>query len=136
MSLSIKRIPLKRIFLSLIVIVAGAAKAEVAVVVNPGYSGAVDKEQVAQIFLGKDKSLTPYMQKGAAADEFIDKVLSRNSSQFKAYWAKLAFTGGGRPPKELGNDAEVINTVSGSADAIGFVDAAAVSSSVKVLFTL
>ena len=76
------------------------------------------------------------MQKGAVAEEFIDKVLARNASQYKAYWAKLAFTGGGRPPKELGSDAEVLTTVSGSADAIGFVDAASVNDSVKVLFTL
>lgn len=131
----IKRLPLKLALLSML-IVAGGAKAEVAVVVNPGYSGAVDKDQVAQIFLGKDKSLTPFMQKGATADEFIDKVLSRNASQYKAYWAKLAFTGGGRPPKELGNDAEVLTTVSSSDSAIGFVDAAAVNDSVKVLFTL
>ncbi len=112
------------------------ACADVAVVVNPGFAGSPDQSQVAQVFLGKDKSLTPLMQKGALADEFIDKVLSRNASQYKAYWAKLAFTGGGRPPKELGSDAEVLSTVSGSADAIGFVDAGAVDDSVKVLFTL
>ena len=69
----IKRLLLKLALLSML-IVAGGAKAEVAVVVNPGYSGAVDKDQVAQIFLGKDKSLTPFMQKGAAADEFIDNT--------------------------------------------------------------
>lgn len=122
--------------LSTVIITSFTATAEVAVVVNPGYAGNVDKGQVAQIFLGKDKSLTPYMQKGSVADEFIDKVLSRNASQYKAYWAKLAFTGGGRPPKELGNDNEVLSTVSGSAEAIGFIDAGAVNDSVKVLFTL
>ncbi|MGQ8365216.1 phosphate ABC transporter substrate-binding protein [Glaciecola sp. 1036] len=112
------------------------AMAEVAVIVNPSYSGGADKDQVAQIYLGKDKSLTPLMQKGGVTDEFVEKVLSRNSSQFKAYWAKLAFTGGGRPPKELSSDADVINTVKGSADSIGFVDAASVDDSVKVLFKL
>ena len=110
--------------------------ADVAVVVSSGFGGSLDKDAVAQIYLGKDKSLTPFMQKGAVAEEFIDKVLSRNGAQYKAYWAKLAFTGGGRPPKELGSDAEVLSTVSSSADAIGFVDATAVNDSVKVLFTL
>ncbi len=112
------------------------AFAEVAVVVNPGYSGSADKDQVAKIYLGKDKSLTPYMQGGEAADEFIDKVLSRNAAQFKAYWAKLAFTGGGRPPTELSNDAAVLSEVASSANAIGFVDAGSVNDSVKVLFSL
>lgn len=117
-------------------LLSGQAFADVAVVVNPGYAGSADKEQVSQIFLGKDKSLTPLMQKGAVADEFIDKVLSRNAGQFKAYWAKLSFTGGGRPPKELGSDAEVLSQVSSDAGAIGFVDAGAVNDSVKVLFTM
>ncbi|GGF64286.1 hypothetical protein [Alteromonas lipolytica] len=124
------------ILVCILSVFAFSSQAEVAVVVNSGFSGSLDKDAVAQIYLGKNKSLTPYMQKGSAAGEFVDKVLSRNASQYKAYWAKLAFTGGGRPPKELGNDAEVISTVSGSADAIGFVDAAAVNDSVKVLFTL
>ncbi|MFS1701487.1 phosphate ABC transporter substrate-binding protein [Alteromonas sp. AMM-1] len=115
---------------------SASAQAAIAVVVNPGFADALDQEKVAQIYLGKDKTMTPYMQSGGTADEFIDKVLSRNASQFKAYWAKLAFTGGGRPPKELGNDAEVLKTVASSADAIGFVDAGSVDGSVKVLFSL
>ena len=113
-----------------------STNAAVAVVVNPGFADSLDQATVAQIYLGKDKTLTPYMQSGGTADEFIDKVLSRNASQYKAYWAKLAFTGGGRPPKELGSDAEVLKKVASSADAIGFVDAGAVDGSVKVLFNL
>jgi len=128
--LSVKRLLQRVTAVSCCILASFAAQAEVAVVVNPGYSGAADKDAVAQVFLGKDKSLMPFMQKGAVAEEFIDKVLSRNASQYKAYWAKLAFTGGGRPPEELSSDAEVVSTVSGSADAIGFVDAGAVDDSV------
>jgi len=134
-----QRLMLNKLTLALVtamMTISTSVVAEVAVVVNSSSAEMPDQSKVAQIFLGKDKSLTPFMQKGAVAEEFIDKVLSRNASQYKAYWAKLAFTGGGRPPKELGSDAEVLSTVSGSADAIGFVDAASVDSSVKVLFTL
>ncbi|MBU3020243.1 phosphate ABC transporter substrate-binding protein [Aestuariibacter sp. A3R04] len=132
--MKITKVTLKAVAFGLLV--SSQALADVAVIVNPSYAGSADKEVVSQIFLGKDKSLTPFMQKGAVADEFIDKVLSRNSGQFKAYWAKLSFTGGGRPPKELGSDADVLNQVSSDTGAIGFVDAGAVNDSVKVLFTM
>lgn len=68
------------------------AFAEVAVVVNPANGAALDQAQVSKLFLGKDKSLTPLMQQGSASDEFVEKALSRSPSQYKAYWAKLAFT--------------------------------------------
>ena len=116
-------------------LVSHVAFAEVAVVVNPASSAALDQAQVSKLFLGKDKSLTPVMQQGGASDEFVEKVLSRSPSQYKAYWAKLAFTGGGRPP-ETAAAAEVLSKVSSDAGAIGVVDASAVNDSVKVLFTL
>ncbi|WP_217495172.1 type 2 periplasmic-binding domain-containing protein [Salinimonas lutimaris] len=111
------------------------AFAEVAVVVNPANGAALDQAQVSKLFLGKDKTLTPLMQQGSASDEFVEKALSRSPSQYKAYWAKLAFTGGGRPP-ESAAAADVLSKVSSDPGAIGVVDASAVNDSVKVLFTL
>ena len=49
-----------------------STNAAVAVVVNPGFADSLDQAKVAQIYLGKDKTLTPYMQSGGTADEFID----------------------------------------------------------------
>ena len=44
--------------------------------------------------------------------------------------------GKGQPLPSVGGDADVVAKVAGEADAIGYVDAAAVNDSVKVLFTL
>ncbi|AXR08055.1 type 2 periplasmic-binding domain-containing protein [Salinimonas sediminis] len=112
------------------------AQAEIAVVVNNANGASLSQEQVSKVFLGKDKSLTPVMVEGAAADEFVEKVLARSPSQYKAYWAKLAFTGGGRPPKTVGDAGSVLGEVAGDPKAIGVVDASAVNGDVKVLFTL
>ncbi|WP_218353839.1 phosphate ABC transporter substrate-binding protein [Alteromonas lipotrueiana] len=112
-----------------------SAFAEVAVVVNSGNSAALSQDDVSKVFLGKNKSLTPVMTQGGPADEFIEKVLARSPSQYKAYWAKLAFTGGGRPPK-TDNAASVLSEVASNPDAIGVVDSGAVNGDVKVLFTL
>lgn len=111
------------------------ALADVAVIVSKSNAASLSQQDVSQIYLGKNKALTPLLSDGGAADEFVEKALSRSPSQYKAYWAKLAFTGGGRPPASH-SAAEVISKVAGSADLIGVVDAAAVTPDVKVLLTL
>ena len=54
----------------------------------------------------------------------------------KAYWSKLVFTGKGTPPAELANEAAVLSHVAANPDAIGYVDAASVDGSVKVVLTI
>ncbi|MCJ8170889.1 phosphate ABC transporter substrate-binding protein [Atopomonas sediminilitoris] len=114
------------------------AHAEVAVIVNAGSSAAPDKGAVSNIFLGKDKSLKPVDQKnwGPAKESFYSGVTGKNEAQLKSYWSGLVFTGKGTPPKSVDSDAAVVSEVGGNADAIGYVDAAAINDSVKVLFTL
>ncbi len=67
--------------------------------------------------------------------EFAKKVLGKSSSQLKAYWAKLVFTGKGTPPKQINSDAEMIKLVAANPNLIGFVNAASVDDSVKVAAT-
>ncbi|MCY7295919.1 phosphate ABC transporter substrate-binding protein [Alteromonas sp. a30] len=120
------------------------AFSEIAVIVNPSNANAVDVDEIKRIFLGKQSSFadgslaTPIDQPEGSApvEEFNQKVLSRSSSQLKAYWSKLIFTGKGKPPQKLGSDAEVIKAVASEADKIGYVNASAVDGSVKVLMKL
>ena len=113
-------------------------KAETAVIVNPANGNALSQADVAKIFLGKNKSLTAVnlAEGNATRDEFNEKVLGKSASQLKSYWSKLIFTGKGTPPDELGSDADVKAKVAGDAKAIGYVDAASVDGSVKVLFKI
>lgn len=119
------------------------AMADVAVVVHPSNDASLDKGAIGKLFLGKKKSF----DNGRAAipinaapgagvrDEFNEKVVGRSSSQVKAYWSKLLFTGKGVPPKEAASDAEVIDLVSANPDTIGYVDAGSVTDAVKVVGT-
>lgn len=116
--------------------------AEVAIIVNPANGNSLEFEDIQRIFLGKDdfypdgtEVIAVGQESGALVDEFNDKVLERDKSQLKAYWAKLMFTGKGFPPKPLANDAAVISAVSGSANTIGFVNKSAVTDAVKVVAT-
>lgn len=117
---------------------ATLAQAEVAVIVNPGASAAPTQAQVANIFLGKDKSLKGVDQKdwNPTKEKFYAGVANKNEAQLKSYWSGLVFTGKGQPLPSVAGDAEVVAKVAAEADAIGYVDKAAVTDKVKVLFTL
>lgn len=112
--------------------------AEVAVIVNPAAAKTPSQDEVANIFLGKDKSLKGVDQKdwSATKETFYAKVANKNEAQLKSYWSGLVFTGKGQPLPSVAGDAAVVAQVAGEADAIGYVDKAAVTDKVKVLFTL
>ena len=117
---------------------ATLAQAEVAVIVNAGASAAPSQADVANIFLGKDKSLKGVDQAAwnPTKEKFYASVANKNESQLKSYWSGLVFTGKGQPLPTVADDAAVVAKVGAEADAIGYVDAAAVSDKVKVLFKL
>ncbi len=124
------------------VLVCQAASAETAVIVHPSNSSTLDKTAISKIFLGKTKSfpggesVLPVNQKEGSPirTEFDKKVLEKSSSQIKAYWSKLMFTGKGQPPKEV-SAADVKALVAENPATIGYVDALTVDSSVKVIYT-
>lgn len=118
------------------------AHAEIAVVVNPANVAVIDQAQVKSLFTGKSKSFSDgssavlLSYSGATTDEFNQKVLGRSSSQIKALWSKLVFSGKAKPPKKKSTGAEVKAAVATNADMIGYIDASLVDDSVKVLFKL
>lgn len=114
------------------------AEAEVAVIVNPGATKALSQPDVANIFLGKDKSMKGVDLKDwtPAKESFYSAVTGKNESQLKSYWSGLVFTGKGQPMSSVADDEAMVAKVAAEADAIGYIDSAAVNDSVKVLFTL
>ena len=128
---------------SLMFLFMQSASAGIAVIGNSGLSvSSITAAQAADIFLGKMTKLsdgTPvtvidHKEGDAIRDEFYQKVVGKNASQLKAYWAKLVFTGEGVPPKGYSGDKAVLDHVSNTAGAIGYVSDGSVNKSVKVLF--
>lgn len=119
------------------------AIADVAVVVHPTNDSTFDEGTIKKIFLGKTKSYTngrsailiSPSNTDIAVEEFNSKVLGKSNSQVKAYWSKILFTGKGTPPQEVDSNGAVISSVASNPDAIGYVDASAVTSDVKVVAT-
>lgn len=117
------------------------AVSAIAVIVNKSSSAALDKEQISRIYLNLDKKLPDgkpiipiaHSSSSALAGEFNQNVVGKSSSQYKAYWSKLIFTGKGTPPKEVDSDSEVIQLISNNPDLIGYIDKSSVTDSVKVI---
>lgn len=116
--------------------------AEIAVIVASDSSiSDTDANALERLFLGKESSIngnkaTPLNQdnKAAVTEAFNKEVLKKSSSQAKAYWSKLVFTGKGTPPKEVDGDAAMIAAVSSDSSAVGYVDASAVTEAVKIIY--
>jgi ABC-type phosphate transport system substrate-binding protein len=117
--------------------------ADIAVIVHPSNANSLEALDISRIFLGKAKSYpdgaqaVPVAQSDAASasDEFNTKVLTKSSSQLKAYWSKLVFTGKGTPPKEVDSDQEMLELIQANPSLIGYVQSTSVNESVRVVAT-
>ena len=112
------------------------------IIVHPSNGDALDDAAILRIFLGKSKSFPSgakvvpinMVESAAVTGEFNEKVLSKSSSQLKAYWSKLVFTGKGTPPTTVDSDAEMIKLISANPNMIGFIEGSG-DGSVKVVKT-
>lgn len=131
---------MKNLILVTSLFISAAANAEIAVIVHPSNANELDKTTITRIYTGKAKSFPDGKQavpinqaNGGATDEFNKSVLNKSTSQLRAYWSKLIFTGKGAPPKVVNTEAEVLELVSTNPNIIGYIDAANVNDSVKVV---
>jgi ABC-type phosphate transport system substrate-binding protein len=69
----------------------------------------------------------------ATAQAFLETTLKKSVSQYRAYWKRLLFSGGGTSPRTFRSSAQVIDFVARQPGGIGIVEASAADSRVKVL---
>jgi len=143
--LKIPNVVVNRLAFMLLATVAASAHAEVVVIVSersPVIS--LTAEQTAKIFLGKTSR---FPDNGAAfpvdqvegsevRKEFYEKVVHKNPTQLSAYWARVIFTGNGKPPVELEGNITVRSVVAKNRNAIGYIDKRYVNRSVRVVLTV
>lgn len=116
---------------------ASTVHADIVVIANPN-APALTKDQIQDIFLGKNASYTPVDLPEAAPirAEFYKKATDRDLAQVKTTWARMIFTGKVQPMKVLPDAAAVKKAVAADASTIGYIERSAVDSSVKVLLAL
>ena len=98
-------------------------------------------DDLNRIFLGKKTlwdsgtRIVPAMpdEESPAGEVFLSGTLKKSVSQFRAYWKRLLFSGGGTVPKVFRSNEQLIDFVARQPGAIAVVEASAVSDRVRVL---
>jgi ABC-type phosphate transport system substrate-binding protein len=122
-------------YLALALILAAPAMAGDIVVIMGAGATSLSKAQVADLYLGRSATLKPIdlPESNQLRDAFYKRATERDSSQVKAIWARLIFTGQGQPPKELPDAAAVKKAVAADPKLIGYIDRSDLDASVKVV---
>ncbi len=98
-------------------------------------------DDLTRIFLGKKTlwdsgtRIVPVMpeEESPTGELFLSGTLKKSVSQFRAYWKRLLFSGGGAVPKVFRNHDQLLDFVARQPGAIGVVEASAVDDRVRVL---
>jgi len=118
-----------------------ALASDVKIVANPSVrADSITPAELRSVFLEDRRSLDdgshvePVLAKGGAAHEaFLRQYVGKSDDDLRTYYRTLVFTGTGSMPKFLDSDAEIINYVSRTKGAVGYVSIDFPSNGVKVL---
>jgi ABC-type phosphate transport system substrate-binding protein len=123
--------------LALAVCSAAAQAADLVVIANPAVAG-LTKDQVADLYLGKNQSYNPVDLAEASPlyAEFYKKATGRDVAQVKSTWSRIVFSGKGQAPKQLPDSAAVKKAVAADPKGVGYIEKSAVDGTVKTVLTL
>jgi ABC-type phosphate transport system substrate-binding protein len=114
-----------------------AMASDIVVVMGVG-AASLTRDQLADIYLGRNAALKPLdlPESNSLRDAFYKKALDRDAAQVKAVWSRIIFTGQGQPPKELPDASAVKQAVAADPKLIGYIDKSDLDATVKVVLTL
>lgn len=117
----------------------------IVVIVNP-QSGVekLSRDEVIDIFLGRYRKLPsgraamPIDVAEASPERarFYQLLVKKTQTEMSSYWARLVFSGQTSPPFQVPDAKTALELVGSSPNAIAYVDRAAVTANVKVVFEL
>lgn len=133
----------KYIFSTLFMIVSVTlCQAQVSIVANKSVpDNALTAVKVASIFSleqvkwSSGDRIVVFDQNGEAKKEFYSAI-GKDPLSMKKDWMKKQLTGEAKAPETVPSDADVINKVSSTPGAVGYVNSASVTGQVKVLLEL
>ncbi len=133
------------LLLTLLGLCAGIpARAEM-VIVAGARSGITElsREHAEKLYLGRTTTLsdgTPVtlmdLPVGPTRDDFYLKLAGKNSTQIRAYWSRLVFTGRAMPPREADSIAEARQWLADIPNLIGYLDKGDVTPGMRVLLRI
>jgi len=102
----------------------------------------LSKQDIERIFLNKTRFLPGGERveviEGISSelkDSFYHEVTRKSTSQLRSYWAKLIFTGKGKPPRQIKKD-NLVNYLNENPNAITYISEAQMNDSLKVLYKI
>lgn len=134
-----------RLFLTVLLAIwpVAATWADLVVVAN-SKSGIdrMSREEVVYVFMGRWRQLPsgiPAQPIDAPIDSaermrFYRKLVNKDPSDIQAYWARLVFSGGARPPVSTQNRDEQLKLLAALPGAVAYMERSAVDSRVKIVF--
>jgi ABC-type phosphate transport system substrate-binding protein len=130
----------RSIVVMMALLMASAAVAEEAIIVNPAVTvGSIGEDSLKDLFLGRKTTwddgsrVVVVVLKEGASHEALMHVLGKNPQQFLTSWKKLVFTGKGAMPEQVENEEQLVALVARTPGAIGFVDKVKVRDGVKAV---
>lgn len=110
------------------VLFASANAREIVIIANKDYPlNSISASVVKNIYLGEKTSesgvkIKPMEQRDEAIKKrFIEKIMGSSVDGYKAYWIKKFFQEGVTPPTAKGTPSEIIQAISHTSGAIGYV---------------
>jgi ABC-type phosphate transport system substrate-binding protein len=130
---------MKQLICTLVLGLGGVAAqaADLVVIANPAV-GALTKDQVADLYLGKSQAYNPVDLAEASPlyAEFYKKATGRDVAQVKSTWSRIVFSGKGQAPKQVADAAAVKKAVAADPKGIGYIEKSAVDGTVKTVLAL
>lgn len=135
---------MKKIFIYLLIIMllsSTAAFADILIISNKDVpDSALSRKEVQEIFLGKrvqwsDNSKIRFVtvKNPDIHKAFLKQYLKKSNSKWKAYWKRMVFTGRGTPPKQFKTTQELLDYVSKTDGAVGYIDSETTAVNVNVV---
>jgi ABC-type phosphate transport system substrate-binding protein len=138
---AIYRIPAALLGPAVMALTIAASAQDIVLIANKGVSvSQVTEAQVRDIFtgvrsrFGDGSRAVPVVLKGGPVHEvFLRKHVGESPDEFRVRWRKAVFTGQGAMLKEFGSEADLLQYVSATPGAIGYVSRVLDGGAVKVL---
>ena len=134
---------MKKIICTLVAALSLASPAmadELVFIVNASNTEALSPAAIQNIYLGKTtaypsgvKAVPLMLEAGPPElEDFLVSTIGKNTSQYRAFWSRLMFSGQGTPPQNVKVSKDAIAIVERNPDAIGVVWMADAKASSKV----
>ena len=125
----------------LLLAAASHSRAQVVVIANNSVAvSEISRAELRDLFTGAASSIkgsgeiSPVLLKdGSAHQEFLSQYVGKSDSAFRAGWRSLLFSGQSAMPKTFNSDADVVEYVSHTRGAIGYIAHTSPHAGVKTL---